>query len=219
MSEITTLGIDLAKNVMQLHGVDGRGVTVLRRQLRRAQLPRVLAQMPACTVAMEACAGAHEWGRRSQAFGHQVRLIAPQFVKPFVKGNKTDRNDAEAICEAAQRPGMRFVALKSVAQQQVLMLHRVRSGVVKSRTALVNQLRGVLGEFGLVVAQGIGALRRALPEILADGANPLPPLVREELTLQLRRPCAFSGCCACSRLAGYEPNPADAIRGSDIELG
>lgn len=187
MGEITTLGIDLAKSVMQLHGVDGRGVTVLRRQLRRAQLPRVLAQMPACTVAMEACAGAHEWGRRSQALGHQVRLIAPQFVKPFVKGNKTDRNDAEAICEAAQRPGMRFVALKSVAQQQVLMLHRVRAGVVKSRTALVNQLRGVLGEFGLVVAQGIGSLRRALPEILADGAHPLPPLVREELPLQLRR--------------------------------
>lgn len=187
MNEITTLGIDLAKSVMQLHGVDARGVTLLRRQLRRTQLPRLLAQLPPCTVAMEACAGAHAWGRRSAQFGHRVRLIAPQFVKPFVKGNKTDRNDAEAICEAAQRPGMRFVALKSVEQQQVLALHRLRSGAVKARTALANQLRGVLGEFGIVIAQGPGRLRRALPELLEDAANELPALLRAELAVQAGR--------------------------------
>lgn len=187
MSEITTLGIDLAKNVMQVHGVDARGVAVLRRQLRRSQLPRLLAQLAPCTVAMEACSGAHDWGRRSARFGHRVRLMAPQFVKPFVKGNKTDRNDAEAICEAAQRPGMRFVALKSVEQQQVLALHRLRSGAVKARTALANQLRGVLAEFGIVIAQGLGHLRRALPELLEDAGNELPALLRAELAVQVGR--------------------------------
>lgn len=187
MSEITTLGIDLAKNVMQVHGVDARGVAVLRRQVRRSQLPRLLAQLPPCTVAMEACSGAHAWGRRSVQFGHRVQLIAPQFVKPFVKGNKTDRNDAEAICEAAQRPGMRFVALKSVEQQQVLTLHRLRTGAVKARTALANRLRGVLAEFGLVVAAGLGQLRRALPDVLEDAGNELPALVRAELAVQAGR--------------------------------
>ena len=151
MNEITLLAIDLAKQVFQVHGVDARGVCVLRRQVRRAQLLRFAAQLPPCTVAMEACGGAHEWGRRFERLGHQVKLIAPQFVKPFVKGNKTDRNDAEAICEAAQRPGMRFVALKTVDQQQVLAMHRLRSAAVKNRTALANQLRGLLAEFGLVI--------------------------------------------------------------------
>jgi transposase len=187
MNEITTLAIDLAKQVFQLHGVDARGVCVLRRQVRRAQLLRLIAQLPPCTVAMEACGGAHEWGRRIQALGHQVKLIAPQFVKPFVKGNKTDRNDAEAICEAAQRPGMRFVALKTVEQQQVLALHRLRSAVVKTRTALANQLRGLLAEFGLIVPQGLQRLRRALPELLEDADNGLPCLLREELNLQAQR--------------------------------
>ena len=187
MNEITTLAIDLAKQVFQLHGVNARGACVLRQQVRRAQLLRLIAQLPPCMVAMEACGGAHEWGRRIQALGHQVRLIAPQFVKPFVKGNKTDRNDAEAICEAAQRPGMRFVALKTVEQQQVLAVHRLRSTAVKTRTALANQLRGVLAEFGLIVPQGLHRLRRALPELLEDADNSLPPLLREELHLQTQR--------------------------------
>lgn len=187
MNEITTLAIDLAKQIFQLHGVDRRGMCVLRRQVRRAQLLRLMAQLPPCTVVMEACGGAHEWGRRIQGLGHQVKLIAPQYVKPFVKGNKTDRNDAEAICEAAQRPGMRFVALKTVEQQQVLSLHRLRSAVVKTRTALANQLRGLLAEFGLVVPQGLQRLRRALPELLEDADNSLPPLLREELNLQAQR--------------------------------
>jgi len=136
---------------------------------------------------MEACAGAHEWGRRIAKMGHQVRLIAPQFVKAFVKSHKTDRNDAEAICEAALRPSMRFVALKTVEQQQVLALHRLRAGAVKARTAMVNQLRGVMAEFGLVAPQGIGKLRRALPDVLEDAANGLPPVVRAELALQAER--------------------------------
>ena len=187
MSEITTLAIDLAKQVFQLHGVDERGVCVLRRQVRRAQLRRLIAQLPPCTVAMEVCGGAHHWGRQFEAFGHRVRLISPQFVKPFVKGNKTDRNDAEAICEAALRPGMRFVALKTVDQQQVLALHRLRSGTVKARTALANQLRGLLTEFGLIVPQGLHRLRRALPELLEAPDHGLPALLREELRLQGER--------------------------------
>jgi transposase len=187
MNEITLLAIDLAKQVFQLHGVDARGVCVLRRQVRRAQLLRLIAQVPPCTLAMEACGGAHEWGRRFKRLGHEVKLIAPQFVKPFVKGNKTDRNDAEAICEAAQRPGMRFVALKSVEQQQVLAVHRLRSAVVKTRTALANQLRGLLAEFGLVVPQGLHRLRRELPALLEDADNTLPPLLREELAMQNQR--------------------------------
>jgi transposase len=187
MNEITTLAIDLAKRVFQLHGVNAHGVCVLRRQVRRAQLMRLINQLPPCTVAMEACGGAHEWGRRIQALGHRVRLISPQFVKPFVKGNKTDRNDAEAICEAAQRPGMRFVALKTVEQQQVLAVHRLRSAAVKARTALANQLRGLLAEFGLIVPQGLHRLRRELPELLEDAHNSLPPLLREELNLQTQR--------------------------------
>jgi transposase len=187
MNEITLLAIDLAKRVFQLHGVDARGVCVMRRQVSRAQLLRLLSQLPPCTVAMEACAGAHQWGRRIEGLGHQARLIAPQFVKPFVKGNKTDRNDAEAISEAAQRPRMRFVALKTLEQQQVLALHRVRSAMVKTRTALANQLRGLLAEFGLVIPQGLAHLRRQLPELLEDAENGLPGLLREELHLQRHR--------------------------------
>ena len=183
MGEITTLGIDLAKNVMQLHGVDGRGVTVLRRQLRRAQLPRVLAQLPACTVAMEACAGAPEWGRRSQAFGHQVRLIAPQFVKPFVKGNKTDRNDAEAICEAAQRPD-------AICGAQV---GRAAEGVdAPSPARRVGESAHGAGESDARLAEGVWdcggggdrQLARGVPEILEDGAN-RAGAGRDELARQL----------------------------------
>lgn len=135
MNEITTLGIDLAKLVFQLHGVDGRGVAVLRRQVRRGQLLSVVAQLPPCLVAMEACASAHYWGRQIQALGHQVKLIPPQYVKPFVKGHKTDRNDAEAICEAALRPHMPRVALKSEEQQAVLSLHRIRELLEKQRNS------------------------------------------------------------------------------------
>jgi transposase len=181
------LGIDLAKNVFQLHGVTGEGRVVVRRQVRRAQLLNTIAKLAPKTVAMEACAGAHEWGRRITALNCQVRLIAPQFVKPFVKSQKNDRNDAEAICEAALRPTMRFVALKTTDQQQILALHRLRAGAVKTRTAMANQLRGILGEFGVVAPQGIGKLRYALPLILEDAQNGLPPLLRSELAQQAQR--------------------------------
>ena len=184
MSEINLLAIDLAKNVFELHGVDAKGACLLRRQVRRAQLLRFMTQLAPCTVAMEACSGAHYWGRQFEQLGHQVKLIAPQFVKPFVKGNKTDRNDAQAICEAAARPQMRFVALKTVEQQQILVLHRLRSAAVKERTALANRLRAVLGEFGVVVPKGLARLRRALPEVLENSTQALPPIVVEELRLQ-----------------------------------
>lgn len=161
MGEITTLAIDLAKTVFELYGVDGRGVCVLRRQVRRGQLLRVVAQLAPEQVAMEACAGAHYWGRQIRALGPEAKLIPPQYVKPYVRGNKNDRNDAQAICEAALRPGMPEVAVKSLEQQAVLSLHRMRELLEKQRKQLANQLRGILGEFGIVIPQGVAALRRA----------------------------------------------------------
>ncbi len=177
MSEITTLAIDLAKSVFQLHGVDREGVARLRRQVRRGQLLNLIAQLPVCLVAMEACASAHYWGRQIQALGHRVKLIPPQYVKPFVKGNKTDRNDAEAICEAALRPRMPSVALKSEEQQAVLSLHRMRELLEKQRKQLANQLRGLLGEFGIAIPQGVAPLRAALPEAIQS----VPGLLRSSL--------------------------------------
>jgi len=177
MNEITTLGIDLAKRVFQVHGVDSRGVCVLRKQLPRGKLLSVLAQVPQCVVAMEACAGAHDWGRRIGVLGHRVKLIPPQYVKPFVRGNKTDRNDAQAICEAALRPGMPEVAVKSEEQQAVLAVHRMRELIDKQRKQLANQLRSVLAEFGEVMPCGIPTLLRELPERLER----VPALLRGEL--------------------------------------
>ena len=146
--KITTVGIDLAKNVFQIHGVDERGKAVLRKQLRRAQLAEFFANLPPCLIGMEACASAHHWGRTLERLGHAVRLMAPQFVKPYVKTNKNDIADAEAICEAVSRPSMRFVPIKNIEQQAILSVHRVRQGLVKARTAQANQIRGLLGEFG-----------------------------------------------------------------------
>lgn len=187
MNEITTIAIDLAKQVFQVHGIDASGKAVLRRQVKRGELLNVLRQLPPCVVAMEACGGAHHWGRQFREMGHEVRLIAPQFVKPYVKGNKTDRNDAAAICEAAQRPEMRFVALKTVEQQQVLALHRLRQGIVKARTALVNQIRGLLTEFGVVAPTGRAALRTMLATQVSDEDSALPALLRTELVRQRDR--------------------------------
>ncbi len=149
--KITTVGIDLAKNVFQVHGIDERGKPVLRKQLRRTQVAKFFGNLPPCVIGMEACASAHHWGRTLQQFGHTVRLMASQFVKPYVKTNKNDAADAEAICEAVGRPNMRFVPIKSVEQQAILSVHRVRQGFVKARTAQANQIRGLLGEFGLVI--------------------------------------------------------------------
>ena len=157
---ITTIGIDLAKSVFQVHGTDERGKAVVSKVLRRSQMMQFFTQLPPCLIGMEACGGAHFWARKLTVLGHTVKLMAPQFVKPYVKTNKNDARDAEAICEAVGRPSMRFVAVKSVAQQDMLALHRARSLLIRERTALMNQMRGLLAESGIVVAQGPARLRR-----------------------------------------------------------
>ncbi|MEJ2753981.1 MAG: IS110 family transposase, partial [Chloroflexota bacterium] len=171
--EATTLGIDLAKNVFHVHGADVRGRTVFSKRVSRRKLVELIATLPSCLIGMEACGSSHYWARRFHAMGHTVRLISPQFVKPYVKSNKNDRNDAEAICEAVSRPTMRFVAIKSVAQQDRQALHRVRQRLIGQRTALINQIRGLLAEYGIVVARQPASLRRRLPEILEDAENDL----------------------------------------------
>src|SRR5512143_828361 len=176
---VTTLGIDLAKTVFQLHGVDERGRITLTKRLTRHQLLPFVANLPPCLIGLEACSGAHYWAREFQNLGHQVRLIAPQFVKPYVQGDKMDRHDAAAICEAVSRPHMHFVPIKSLEQQDIQALHRVREQVVKSRTAVANQIRGLLQEYGVVVASGIGRLRARLPAILEEAGNGVTALGRE----------------------------------------
>jgi transposase len=179
--KITTIGIDLAKNVMQAHGVDERGKAVLKKALKRHQLAEFFANLPPCLIGMEACASAHHWARKLEGFGHTVKLMAPQFVKPYVKTNKNDAADAEAICEAVARPTMHFVPIKNGEQQAVLALHRARQGFVKARTAQANQIRGLLAEYGIVIPQGIGHIAKRLPDILEDGENNLPGTFRELL--------------------------------------
>lgn len=177
--KITTTGVDLAKNVFQVHGVDERGKAALRKQLKRKDVVSFFANLEPCLIGMEACGSAHYWARKLSEFGHTVRLIAPQFVKPYVKTNKNDRNDAEAICEAVARPNMCFVPVKTAEQQAVLALHRARQGFVKARTAQANQIRGLLAEFGIVIPKGIGHIAKRLPEILEDGENALPGMMRQ----------------------------------------
>lgn len=169
--KVTTVGLDLAKNVFQVHGVDAAGNAVLRRRLRRAQVLSFFAQLPPCLIGMEACGGAHHWARKLSEQGHTVRLMSPQFVKPFVKSNKNDAADAEAICEAVQRPNMRFVPIKTVDQQAVLSLHRAREGFVTARVAIGNQIRGLLTEFGLVLPKGKANLS-GVPALLAESGPP-----------------------------------------------
>lgn len=164
MSQIKLIGIDLAKTVFQVHAVNEHGAVQVRKSLTRSKLLNWLAQQPLCVVAMEACASSHYWGRQIAALGHQVRLIPPQYVKPFVKGNKNDRNDAEAICEAAQRSNMRFVALKSEEQQAVMAAHGFRDLLIGQRTAMVNHIRGHLAEFGVTAPRGLSKIRGLLHE-------------------------------------------------------
>ena len=177
--KITAVGIDLAKNTFQIHGVDERGKVVLRKQLKRADVAKFFANLPPCLIGIEACGSAHYWARKLMTFGHTVKLMAPQFVKPYVKTNKSDARDAEAICEAVQRPNMRFVPVKTPEQQAVLALHRARQGFVKARTAQANQIRGLLAEFGIVIPKGIAHLATRMPEILEDGENGLPGNARQ----------------------------------------
>ncbi|MBL0354949.1 MAG: IS110 family transposase [Dechloromonas sp.] len=179
--KITTVGIDLAKQVFQVHGVDERGKVVLKKQLKRDQVLPFFANFQSCLIGMEACGGAHFWVNKLQAMGHTVKLMAPQFVKPYVKNNKNDVADAEAICEAAGRPNIRFVPIKTGEQQAVLALHRARQGFVKARTAQANQIRGLLAEYGIIIPQGIGYIGKRLPEVLEDGENGLPGMFRQLL--------------------------------------
>ena len=173
--EIKVIGIDLAKNVFQLHGVDQQGHVVLQKRLSRRKLSEFMAQLPPCLVGMEACGGAHYWARKFASFGHDVKLMNPCYVKPYVKTNKNDFNDAEAICEAVARPSMRFVAIKSIEQQDIQMLHRIRSRLVQERTALINQMRGLLLEYGIIIPQGISQIRKNFLEVLDIYEHALTP--------------------------------------------
>ena len=179
--KITTVGIDLAKVVFQIHGVDGRGKAVVRKQLKRSEMSSYFANLEPCLIGMEACGSAHHWARKLQGFGHTVKLMSAQFVKPYVKTNKNDMADAEAICEAVSRPNMRYVPMKTVEQQAILSVHRARTGFVKARTAQANQIRGLLAEFGIVISQGIHSIVKRIPEILEDAENGLPGTMRSLL--------------------------------------
>jgi transposase len=171
--EIDLLGIDLAKRVFQLHGADVRGRAVYRNKVSRAALVETVRALRPQVIAMEACGSAHHWARRFQEAGIEVRLISPHYVSPFVKTNKNDRNDAEAIVEAASRPSMNFVAVKSVEQQDMQAAHRVRELLVQQRTAIINQARGLLGERGIAIARSPAAFRKAIPEILVQSEGEL----------------------------------------------
>ena len=180
MKEITTVGLDLAKSVFQVHAVDAEGVVVVRRQVRRAQLLLFFSRLRPCLIGMEACAGAHHWGRELTRLGHEVRLIPPSYVKPFVRRGKTDAADAEAICVAVVQPTMRFVPVKTESQQAVLMQHRARDFLVRQLTQLANAIRAHLGEFGLVVPKGVHNMGRL---IAAAEAADLPVQARIPLDL------------------------------------
>lgn len=227
--KITTVGLDLAKHVFQVHGADERGKAVQRKTLKRAQVLPHCGNRPPCLIGMEACAGAHYWARELAQQGHTVKLIAPQFVKPYVKGHQNDANDAEAICAAVGRPNMRFVPVKSVEQQDLQALHRVRSGLVKERTAKVNPVRGLLGEYGLVIGQGVAPVRRRLPELLEDAENGLSRPARElcadlhEQVVKLDEPVAVyqsriericqasAACRKLTQIKGIGPLTATAL--------
>jgi len=177
--DIVRIGLDLAKSVFEVCGVDMRDHVVLRKTLRRDAVPQFFAELPPCLIGMEACSSSHYWAKVLTDLGHQVRLIAPQFVTPYVKSNKNDRNDAEAICEAISRPSMRFVAPKSSEQLEIQAVHRIRQRLVSSRTRLVNQIRGLLAEHGVVIGRDISRLRRALSQIVEGSECNLGDLIQE----------------------------------------
>lgn len=176
--KITTIGLDLAKSVFHAVSFDERHKEVSKRMLRRNQVREYFAQLEPCRVGMEACAGAHYWARELEKLGHTVKLIPPQFVRPYVQGNKNDYNDARAIAEAATRPRMRCVGIKTVEQQDIQALHRLRQQRVKERTALCNQLRALVAEYGIVMNKGVATVRRGIPLLLEDAENGLSDLFR-----------------------------------------
>jgi transposase len=178
---VTTIGLDLAKQVFHLVGADRHGKVILRKRLKRASMLRYFANLPSCTIGLEACGGAHYWARELQRLGHQARLIHARFVAPYRRGEKNDYNDAAALCEAVVQPQMRFVPVKTVTQQDLQAVHRLRDGLVRQRTASVNRARGLLAERGIVLARGITAFRRAVPGLLEDADNGVSDLFRELL--------------------------------------
>ena len=177
MKEITTVGIDLAKSVFSVHGVDRLGHTVLRKTVRREKVMELISTLPPCLIGMEACGGAHQWARQFEACGHRVGIMMARFVAPYRKSSKNDGNDAQAICEAVARPNMRFVPVKSAEQQAILSLHRVRQGFIEQRTATINRMRGLLAEFGVVLPQRADQVRRAAVMV----SEALPVLAREAI--------------------------------------
>jgi transposase len=181
MSEITTIGLDLAKHVFQVHGIDAQGTTVLRKRLRRGQVLAFFSRIPRCVVGLEACATAHYWARKLGSLGHEVRLMPAQYVKAYIKRNKHDAADAEAICEAVERPTMRFVPVKTAEQQATALLHRGREQLVRQRTMLVNALRAHLAEFGIVAAQGLRNVGELIAIVRDDGDTRLPEVARQVL--------------------------------------
>lgn len=202
---ITVLGIDLAKHVFHLVGMNEAGKIMLKKRLTRAALLPFIAQLPPVVIGMEACSGAHFWARQFRAHGHTVRLIAPQFVKPYVKSNKNDPADAEAICEAVTRPTMRFVPVKEAAQQDLQAFHRARERVVKARTALVNEIRGLLGEYGIVLPQSVTKFRHTFVATLEAERGKLTAL-STELFVQL-----YEEFCALEKRLAYYTEQIEAI--------
>jgi transposase len=210
MAKMTTIGLDLAKHVFQVHAVDEAGAVVLRKRLRRNQVLAFFAARPPCLVGMEACATAHHWARELMEFGHEVRLMAPQYVKAYVKRNKNDRADAEAICEAVTRPSMRFVCVKTAEQQSALVMHRVRDLAVRQRTMLVNALRGHLAEFGIIEAQGMQNVKHLAAIVIDDADERLPDLARQTLKVvvgQLDELEAHIKTIEAQLLAWHKSNP------------
>ena len=228
--KITTIGLDLAKNIFHVVCLDAHGKEVKKRMLRRNQVLEFFTQMPPCQVSMEACAGSHYWGRQLRALGHNVTLISPQHVKPYLRGNKNDYNDSRAIAEAVTRPEMPTVGIKTVAEQDMQALHRMRSQCLRDRTAVSNSIRGLLGEYGIVLTTGVATLRRTIPEILEDADNGLSLLFRNLLARRYEQLVELEGHIAfytkelerfseqdeaCQRLQtvpGFGPIVASAFR-------
>jgi len=210
MKSITTIGIDLAKNSFTVYGVDAKGKPVMQRTLARSGVIRFFAHLPACLVGMEACASSEYWARTIESLGHTVRRIHSRYVKAYLLGSKNDVNDAAAICEAVQRPNMRFVPHKSPEQTDIQCVHRIRQGFVRSRTALVNQIRGLLGEYGMIMPQGVRYVRKHVPELIADTTNELSPLMRRNLTSLYESLCFLD-----ERILTQEKLLKDIVRGNE----
>jgi len=211
--DISTIGLDLAKSVFQVHGIDASGAVVIRKTLRRPQVLPFFAKLPPCIVGMEACGTSHHWARELMKLGHQVRLMPPAYVKPYVKRGKTDANDAEAICEAVTRPTMRFVAAKSREQQAALALHRTRELLVKERTQLVNMIRGLLAEFGIDIPRGLERALAVARQIAEDGIVDVPDEARAAL-LELSR----QALAAHERLRSIDRAMLASHRASDLAV-